>query len=478
MPITRALQRAHELGLVHRDLKPGNIFLAREGDNEVPKILDFGVAKTLLIDDRKQSEVTHEGIVLGTPHYMSPEQALNHQIDARSDLWSLGVILFRALTGKRPFEGGAALETVVAICTARIPKATEANPELPPEIDAFFSRALARDRTERFQSAREMSQAFAQRFRGPNTSWPPPAPAAPPADSPPAEYASTAEIQVAAEVPETKLDDRVSAPETQLDERVSAPEIKLDDRVSARRKRLTIGVAVLISSLVAAIAVARIFGGSEAEPAKRSEAAPLIAPSAAPVQVAAQVSQLQAAPTETAPVPAASASAAPSATQQAHRAEPTRSRSKSTSTSAPDCHENQAQTRTRSRLLIPPARQIGLGSPLLTRVVGDVVEEHQPCARGIAKFEDVQTRGRLIQPVAVAAGVEAEQARDQQAQCGLVRNHEHRVRGVTDDDLAHHRQRAGEHGNARFCAFGGESERVGLPRRVFLRMALLDLERE
>lgn len=169
-PAARALQRAHDAGLVHRDLKPENIFLAREGDEMIPKILDFGVAKAMS-GDRMQirdsspgaasAGPTLEGTVVGSPYYMSPEQALGRtDIDHRSDLWALGVIVFRALTGKRPFNSDVLLEAVLEICAAPIPSATSIAPDLPPEVDRFFERALAREPSERFQSVKELVGAL------------------------------------------------------------------------------------------------------------------------------------------------------------------------------------------------------------------------------------------------------------------------------------------------------------------------------
>jgi eukaryotic-like serine/threonine-protein kinase len=159
--VARALQRAHDAGLVHRDLKPGNIFLAKEGDDEVPKVLDFGVAKALSAD-RPIDEGTQEGTLVGTPSYMSPEQAMGRtDVDHRSDLWSVGVVTFRALTGVKPFPSDSLLEVVVQICTSDAPRASQIVPDLPPEVDAFFERALQRDPAARFQSARDMARALA-----------------------------------------------------------------------------------------------------------------------------------------------------------------------------------------------------------------------------------------------------------------------------------------------------------------------------
>jgi serine/threonine-protein kinase len=157
--IARALQRAHDVGLVHRDLKPANVYLAREGDEIVPKVLDFGVAK--VVQDRPVGEATIEGTLVGTPSYMSPEQAMGRSgVDHRSDLWSLAVIVYRCLTGDRPFQSDSFMELVVQICSHPwVPPSTLVS-GLPPAIDAYFDRALQRDPNHRFQSAREMARAL------------------------------------------------------------------------------------------------------------------------------------------------------------------------------------------------------------------------------------------------------------------------------------------------------------------------------
>ncbi|WP_437598467.1 serine/threonine-protein kinase [Sorangium sp. So ce590] len=153
----KALDAIHAAGVIHRDLKPGNIFLTCSGGDELLKVLDFGVAKSSCSRDR----ITKTGMVLGTPRYMSPEQTMApRQVDYRSDLWSMAVILYRAITGQCPFAGTNINELVRHICQTSFPRASELAPELPPGVDAFFSRAFAFDPDARHQSGREMMEAF------------------------------------------------------------------------------------------------------------------------------------------------------------------------------------------------------------------------------------------------------------------------------------------------------------------------------
>ncbi|APR79886.1 Adenylate cyclase [Minicystis rosea] len=158
----KGLRNAHESHFIHRDLKPANLYLAREddGDEEIVKILDFGIAKDTA--GPTIGEATRTGELMGSPHYMSPEQVRGaRDIDHRSDLWSLSVIMFRALTGRMPFNGDNVGVVIAQILADPIPVATRIAPDLPPALDAFFTRGFARDREQRFQSAREMAEALA-----------------------------------------------------------------------------------------------------------------------------------------------------------------------------------------------------------------------------------------------------------------------------------------------------------------------------
>jgi serine/threonine-protein kinase len=161
--VCRALARAHEAGLVHRDLKPENIFIAREDDDEVVKILDFGVAKVTDAIAFTTVDPTRTGALLGTPFYMSPEQAQGLKtVDFRADLWSLAVVAFESLTGERPFSASALGPLIAKILGAPIPVPSQVAPEarLPPELDAWMARALSRDPAARFGSAKQLADAF------------------------------------------------------------------------------------------------------------------------------------------------------------------------------------------------------------------------------------------------------------------------------------------------------------------------------
>ena len=158
--IARALGRAHERGIIHRDIKPANIFLCDVGERRpFVKLLDFGIAKP--VDD--PSQVTTTGDPVGTPAFMSPEQVRGGKVDARTDLWALGVVAFRALTGVLPFRGEHASAVAIAVATDPIPVPSVTQPLLrsfAPAIDEWFVRACSRDVTTRFQTAREMADSL------------------------------------------------------------------------------------------------------------------------------------------------------------------------------------------------------------------------------------------------------------------------------------------------------------------------------
>src|SRR5580658_4404388 len=157
--VCRALGKAHSAGVVHRDLKPDNIYLVPDDDREIAKVLDFGIAKTTGGLDGSN---TKTGAMLGTPYYMSPEQAQGTRaVDARSDLWSLAVIAFQALTGRLPFESEALGDLLVKIIVAPIPGPREFAPDLPPSFETWWQKGSNRDPSLRFQSARELAESLA-----------------------------------------------------------------------------------------------------------------------------------------------------------------------------------------------------------------------------------------------------------------------------------------------------------------------------
>src|SRR5215472_3703099 len=163
--VARALGRAHDRGIIHRDLKPENIFLVRhpDDDEEVAKVLDFGIAKIRTTPGAIGiSSSTKTGTLLGTPFYMSPEQARGlRNVDHRSDLWSLGVIVFRCVTGFLPFDGESLGDLLVKICTSPIPLPSHILPGLSAQFDAWRMRALDREPEQRFQTAGELAEHLA-----------------------------------------------------------------------------------------------------------------------------------------------------------------------------------------------------------------------------------------------------------------------------------------------------------------------------
>jgi len=175
--VAKALTKAHAAGIVHRDLKPENVFLVRDGDEEVAKVLDFGIAKSssmAMVDTG-----TKTGSLLGTPYYMSPEQARGvKSIDHRSDLWSLAVIVYQCVTGQLPFESEGLGDVLAKIMYEPLPVPSDVKPDVPKAFDAWWKRGSSRKAEERFQSAKELSEelAIALGVAGPapgieQTSW-------------------------------------------------------------------------------------------------------------------------------------------------------------------------------------------------------------------------------------------------------------------------------------------------------------------
>ncbi|HET8932527.1 MAG TPA: protein kinase [Polyangiales bacterium] len=162
MPALRGVAAAHRHGVIHRDLKPENIFLCctEHGDELEPKVLDFGISK-ITTDEVRNLALTHSGAVLGTPYYMSPEQVRgSRDVDHRADVYALGVILFEALTGERPFDAETYNELILKIATEPLPSIAAINPDLDPRLIAIVERAMARDPKDRFPDVKTLALAL------------------------------------------------------------------------------------------------------------------------------------------------------------------------------------------------------------------------------------------------------------------------------------------------------------------------------
>jgi len=161
----RGLGHAHNVGIVHRDIKPDNIMLsARENDSDFARVLDFGIAKLRDDDSKEKEALTQAGMAVGTPAYLSPEQALGDTIDHRSDLYSCAVVLFDMLCGRAPFVADQPMGVLMKHATADAPHLWDVAPHLQdlPSLDALVQRGLAKERDDRFQDADEFVAAIDQ----------------------------------------------------------------------------------------------------------------------------------------------------------------------------------------------------------------------------------------------------------------------------------------------------------------------------
>ena len=167
--IADALDKAHRAGIVHRDLKPANVMLMRSGGASAPptaKLLDFGLAKLRgaagpismsgMTRLATPAPGTAQGMILGTVHYMAPEQVEGREADARADIWALGVVLYEMLTGNRPFDGASAASVIGSILKDTPPSLASRQPLAPPLLDHVLARCLEKDRDERWDSARDL----------------------------------------------------------------------------------------------------------------------------------------------------------------------------------------------------------------------------------------------------------------------------------------------------------------------------------
>ena len=154
-----ALQHAHDSGILHRDLKPENVMLIAEEGRDRAVVMDFGLAKESVAGP-ELTRLTATGIVLGTPEFMSPEQIRGKPLDARSDIFALGVLGFELLTGRLPFEGNTAQETMLAHLTGQPLRLRQACQTLPEELERVIAKSIAHKAEERFQSMQEFGEAL------------------------------------------------------------------------------------------------------------------------------------------------------------------------------------------------------------------------------------------------------------------------------------------------------------------------------
>jgi eukaryotic-like serine/threonine-protein kinase len=312
--VCRALQRAHDAGIIHRDLKPENIFLVRspDDDDEIAKVLDFGIAKIKAPPGEEGlSSSTKTGAVLGTPYYMSPEQARGlRNIDHRSDLWSLGVIAHKCVTGVLPFEGESVGDLLVKICTAPVPTPSVTVPGLPPSFDAWFLRALEREPSRRFARASELAEALAF-AAGLSTRGPPSAQPAPGPLTRAAVGASTSTSGAA-----LPAEGVTSAPFTRA---------SMSPAKSPRGMLFAVGVAALIVGSIGVATVVKLTATPRAEvPAVGTNAMGAMAATSAspPPPAAPSTSASPAAASTQAPAPLAAASTRPLPTASASGSPP------------------------------------------------------------------------------------------------------------------------------------------------------------
>ncbi len=152
LPVASAVRAAHAKGVVHRDLKPANVFLARDGASPRPVVmlLDFGLAKLVAVDDEAAEKITRSGAVVGTPHYMAPEQLFGERgVDARADVWSIGAMAYECLTGRKPLDGKSYAQLVRSATKGTIRAVADLAPETPASLAALVGAMLAFDPAER-----------------------------------------------------------------------------------------------------------------------------------------------------------------------------------------------------------------------------------------------------------------------------------------------------------------------------------------
>ena len=159
LELADALSRAHHLGVIHRDLKPGNVLLAKDG---TPRLTDFGIARMM---QRDGTQLTQDGTMVGTIEYISPEACRAEELDARADIWSFGVLLYEMLTGQLPFQGGQMTATILAILNEPMPDLLSLRSDVPTALVRLMAGMLVKEREERNGRMRHIA-AELEKIRG------------------------------------------------------------------------------------------------------------------------------------------------------------------------------------------------------------------------------------------------------------------------------------------------------------------------
>ncbi len=325
-----AIAEAHTLGIVHRDLKPENLFLTTSWDGTpLLKVLDFGISKITASENEGESpdgsrSITHESTVMGSPLYMSPEQVRSAKhVDARTDIWSLGTILFELVTGEQPFSAPTVADIFVKVLEKPPPRPSGIRADIPTELEAVILRCLAKDRNARFQSVEELACALEplrRRIPTPRVPWEP-------------SIVVTTELGESGEFPTPPISDAPLA--ASLETRTPSPTVVLRPRMPVVRLHLVVFGAALVglsyvgSQVLAARYAKRMASRTESAVTVSqiaSEAAPAALPTPSPLETPTPV--LSATSSVETPLPAAAsaeAPAAPSASPPRPRVRPSRS---------------------------------------------------------------------------------------------------------------------------------------------------------
>jgi serine/threonine-protein kinase len=245
LPVARALDFAHQEGLIHRDVKPSNILITRSGD---PMLTDFGIAK--IIDEETTLDLTGTSAAVGTPEYMAPEQATSKSVDHRADIYALGIVLYETLTGRKPYTADTPMAVMIMHARDPLPRPTQFVPGLPDGVEKLLIKSLAKKPEDRYQSMGEFAAALEGLLSG--------APAAAKA------------AQRAAPKPASEVQRPVTAPASTLSTRLDAAPSRPQPSATENRKSSiqpwlpwAVGGGVLVGVLVLGlILAAALLGGS------------------------------------------------------------------------------------------------------------------------------------------------------------------------------------------------------------------------